>query len=124
MPNQEAEYAQFGVEILDERFLVYVNDLLSSGYIPDLFAKDEYDAIFGSLRNDAKAAGVADTAENMMEFFIGRVRANLHVILCFSPVGAIFRVRARKFPALINCTAIDWFHAWPRQALVSVSSKY
>ena len=59
-----------------------------------------------------------------MEFFIGRVRANLHVVLCFSPVGAIFRVRARKFPALINCTTIDWFSAWPLEALLSVSEMF
>jgi dynein heavy chain len=24
-----------------------------------------------------------------------------------------FRSRARKFPAIINCTVIDWFHPWP-----------
>ena len=38
-----------------------------------------------------------------------------HVVLCFSPVGDLFRIRAmhRRFPVLINCTSIDWFHAWP-----------
>ena len=29
--------------------------------------------------------------------------------LCFSPVGESFRQRARKFPALVNNTVIDWF---------------
>ena len=32
--------------------------------------------------------------------------------------------RARKFPALINCTNIDWFHEWPEEALVSVSQRF
>ena len=32
-------------QIVDEHFLVYINDLLSSGYIPDLFTKEEYDGI-------------------------------------------------------------------------------
>ena len=27
--------------IVDEKFLIYVNDLLSNGYIPDLFPQDE-----------------------------------------------------------------------------------
>jgi dynein heavy chain len=44
--------------------------------------------------------------------------------LCFSPVGDAFRNRAKKFPALINCTVIDWFHAWPEEALLSVASKF
>jgi len=44
--------------------------------------------------------------------------------LCFSPVGDAFRNRSRKFPALINCTVIDWFHAWPEEALLSVAKKF
>ena len=108
-------------QVVDERFLVYINDLLSSGVIPDLFSKDEYDAILSSLRNAAKAAGVADARDQMMDFFIDRVRSNLHIVLCMSPVGDALRVRARKFPGLINCTAIDWFHEWPKDALVQVA---
>ena len=111
-------------QIVDEKFLVFINDVLASGIIPDLFSRDEYDAIFGALRNAAKAEGVADTSDSMMEYFIGRVRHNLHVVLCFSPIGELFRVRARKFPALINCTAIDWFHPWPKDALVSVAQHF
>ena len=45
-------------------------------------------------------------------------------MLCFSPVGATLRVRSRKFPALTNCTSIDWFHEWPEEALVSVSARF
>ena len=110
--------------IVDEKFLVFVNDLLSSGYIPDLFTQEEYDAIFAALRNEAKAAGIAETRDNLMEFFLSRVRANLHIVLCFSPVGDQFRIRARQFPGICNCTTIDWFHPWPKPALVSVASEY
>jgi dynein heavy chain len=113
-PAEPMTFMMTDSQIIDEKFLVYVNDLLSSGVIPDLFAKDEYDAIFGSLRNLAKAAGVQDTREAMMDFFIERVKANLHVVLAFSPVGEAFRIRPRKFPGLINCTAIDWYHPWPK----------
>lgn len=31
------------------------------------------------------------------------------------------RVRARRFPALVNCASIDVFNPWPREALVSVA---
>lgn len=30
-------------------------------------------------------------------------------------------VRARHFPALVNCAVVDVFHPWPREALVSVA---
>ena len=46
--------------------------------------------------------------------FISRVRNNLHVVLCMSPVGDAFRTRCRMFPSLVNCCTIDWFTEWPR----------
>jgi dynein heavy chain len=45
-------------------------------------------------------------------------------VLCFSPVGAALRVRSRKFPAVINCTSINWFHEWPEDALKSVAKRF
>jgi dynein heavy chain len=44
-------------QISDNKFLMYINDLLASGYIPELFAKDELDGLLGKVRGEAKAAG-------------------------------------------------------------------
>ena len=52
------------------------------------------------------------------------MRRNLHVILCFSPVGEAFAIRPRRFPALVNCTVIDWFHPWPEEALLGVARRF
>ena len=112
-------------QIQDERFLIYINDILSSGYIQDLFDRDELDGIFNSLRNEAKGAGVlVDSPEAMLEYFIDKARKNLHIVLCFSPVGETFRRRARKFPGIISCTLVDWFHPWPREALIDVGYQF
>lgn len=69
-------------------------------------------------------AGLIDSRENCWNFFIDRVRKQLKIVLCFSPVGATLRVRSRKFPAIINCTSINWFHEWPQEALVSVALSF
>lgn len=53
-----------------------------------------------------------------------QVRKYLHIVLCFSPVGDKFRIRARQFPGLVNCTIFDWFHGWPNEALVSVAQRF
>ena len=111
-------------QVVDDRFLIYINAILASGWISGLFAKDEIDGMLGSLRNEAKSQGIPDIQEAMMEFLISRVRTNFHVVLCFSPVGDLFRIRARRFPALIMNTAIDFFHSWPREALISVAFKF
>eukprot|EP01041_Mallomonas_annulata_P000386 gene386-700_t len=111
-------------QVVDDRFLIYINAILASGWISGLFAKDEIDGMLGNLRNEAKSCGIPDLPEAMLAFLIARVRTNLHVVLCFSPVGDTFRVRARRFPALIMNTAIDFFHPWPRDALISVAQKF
>jgi len=111
-------------QITNERFLVFLNDLLSSGNIPDLFAADEVDAIINSVTNKVKATGKIPDRSNCWEYFINEIRKNLHVVLAFSPVGDAFRTRARKFPAIVNCTVIDWFQPWPYEALFSVGKKF
>ncbi|CAB1430530.1 unnamed protein product, partial [Pleuronectes platessa] len=111
-------------QVADEKFLVLVNDLLASGEIPDLFPDDEVENIINSVRPEVRASGLMDTRENCWKFFIDRVRRQLKVALCFSPVGNKLRVRGRKFPAVVNCTAIDWFHEWPQEALESVSFRF
>jgi dynein heavy chain len=40
-----------------------------------------------------------------------------------SPLGEAFRERLRKFPSIVNCTTIDWFSAWPDEALQSVAMR-
>ena len=52
--------------------------------------------------------------DGIYNHFIGRVRNNLHIVLCMSPVGDAFRTRCRMFPSLVNCCTIDWFTEWPR----------
>jgi len=45
----------------------------------------------------------------MYNYFIERVKQNLHIVLAMSPIGDAFRSRLRMFPSLINCCTIDWF---------------
>jgi dynein heavy chain len=40
--------------------LISINDILSSGYVPELFAEDEKDDIRGKVRSEAKSNGVPD----------------------------------------------------------------
>jgi len=76
-------------EIKDEGFLEYLNNLLSSGEVANLFAKDEIDEITQSLIAVMKKDQPRrpPTAENLYDYFISRARNNLHVVLCFSPVS-------------------------------------
>ncbi|XP_039718441.1 dynein axonemal heavy chain 11 isoform X2 [Pteropus medius] len=122
--NMPTVFLLTDAQVLDESFLVLINDLLASGEILDLFSDEDVDKIISGIRNEVRALGLVDSRENCWQFFLARVRLQLKIILCFSPVGHTLRIRARKFPAIVNCTAIDWFHAWPQEALVSVSRRF
>ncbi|XP_049715503.1 dynein axonemal heavy chain 9 isoform X4 [Elephas maximus indicus] len=122
--NLSTVFLMTDAQVADERFLVLINDLLASGEIPDLYSDDEVENIISNVKNEVKSQGLVENRENCWKFFIDRVKRQLKVTLCFSPVGNKLRIRSRKFPAIVNCTAINWFHEWPQQALESVSLRF
>merc|ERR1719326_2477216 len=82
------------------------------------------DEICGKVRSEARSVGTEDTPTALFNFFLLKIKRNLHLDLCFSPVGDAFRIRARMFPGIINCTSMDWFHEWPRAALIDVANRF
>lgn len=76
------------------------------------------------LETAARKANIPPTNEAMYEFLIHRVRENMHIIVGMSPIGEEFRNRLRQYPAIINCTTIDWFSEWPEEALLEVAVKF
>ncbi|KPI94919.1 Dynein heavy chain 8, axonemal [Papilio xuthus] len=113
-------------DIKEEQFLEFLNNILSSGEIANLFPKEEMDEILNELTPIMKkyAPKRIPVPDVLYEYFIMRSRANLHVVLCFSPVGEKFRSRALKFPGLISGSTMDWFQKWPKEALIEVAQHF
>lgn len=113
-------------EIKDEAFLEYINNILSTGEIANLFSKDEMDELIEKIEPSIKtsAPDIEPTRDNCYDFFLNRCKQNLHVVLCFSPIGEKFRNRALKFPGLISGCTIDWYQRWPDDAQIAVAKHY
>jgi dynein heavy chain len=110
------------VQVVDELMLEDTNGILNAGDIPNLYAAEDIDAITQACRMDCQQKGLPATKLNIFGQYIIRVRRNIHVCLCMSPVGEQFRDRLRMFPSIVNCCTIDWFAEWPAQALNSVAN--
>uniref|UniRef100_A0A8C5L4X8 Dynein axonemal heavy chain 2 n=1 Tax=Jaculus jaculus TaxID=51337 RepID=A0A8C5L4X8_JACJA len=111
-------------QIADESFLEDINNILSSGEVPNLYKPDEFEEIQVQIIEQARAEQVPESSDSLFAYLIERVRNNLHIVLCLSPVGDPFRNWIRQYPALVNCTTINWFSEWPREALLEVAEKY
>eukprot|EP00898_Chlorokybus_atmophyticus_P004944 jgi/Chlat1/5450/Chrsp36S00417 len=113
-------------QIVRESFLEDMNNILNSGEVPNLWGSDDLESITSAMRPILASSGYTGPITKMSLYaaFVARVRSNLHVVLCMSPVGDAFRTRLRMFPALVNCCTIDWFSEWPQEALRSVARSF
>uniref|UniRef100_G3NDR4 Dynein axonemal heavy chain 12 n=1 Tax=Gasterosteus aculeatus aculeatus TaxID=481459 RepID=G3NDR4_GASAC len=113
-------------QIKDEAFLEDVDSVLNTGEVPNLFAVDEKQEIMEAVRPVAQAGNknLELSPLTLFAFFVARCRENLHIVVAFSPIGKAFRNRLRQFPSLINCCTIDWFQAWPEEALERVANSF
>ncbi|XP_053933024.1 dynein axonemal heavy chain 1 [Cuculus canorus] len=109
-------------QIKNESFLEDINNLLNSGEVPNIYGLDDQEQIMTAMKPVVRDLGQQPTKANLMAAYTGRVRSNIHVVLCMSPIGEVFRSRLRQFPSLVNCCTIDWFNEWPAEALQCVAS--
>ena len=110
-------------QIIQESFVEDVNNILNSGDIPGLWEKEDLDAISEACKIECVKRKIEPTKLNIYKQFINRVKKHLHIIMCMSPTGEVFRTRLRMFPALVNCCTIDWFKPWPADALSAVAHR-
>lgn len=72
------------------------------------------------IRADMKKENVHHSEE--WNYYLDKLKDNLHLCLCFSPAGDSLRERCRNFPGLVSNSTIDWFMQWPEEALIDVAN--
>ena len=87
-------------QIVNESFVEDINNILNTGEVPNLFDSNDTDQILVSMRPICQAGGAPLAKASLYSFFVKRVRKNIHISLCLSPMGEPFRTRLRNFPSL------------------------
>jgi len=111
-------------QIKSETFLEDINGILNSGDVPNIYTPEELDNIYNAMKPIVVDEGLQATKANFFSCYTKRIKANIHLVICMSPIGEIFRARLRQFPSLVTCCTIDWFSEWPDQALKSVANTF
>jgi dynein heavy chain len=111
-------------QIKSEVFLEDINNILNSGDVPNIYPPEDLDKILNEMKPVVQDAGLQPTKANLFSAYTKRVRSNIHMVICMSPIGEVFRSRLRQFPSLITCCTIDWFSEWPDEALQSVARNF
>jgi dynein heavy chain len=99
-------------DVVHESFLEDIQNTLNSGVVPNLFVTEELNRMReeGLIMKKYKEDGRTNEAPDAVnEWFFNRVKDNMHLSICMSPVGEAFKSYIRQYPALINNTTIDWF---------------
>ncbi|CAF0769681.1 unnamed protein product [Adineta ricciae] len=122
--NREVVFLFIDTQIIDTFFLEDLNALLHTGEVPNLFRNEDIQEIRNQLSSTLNRQGIQETNSNVMHFFHNRVKANLHLAICMSPFGEIFRNYIRMYPALISSTTIIYFSEWPYEALLNVAHHF
>jgi len=119
--TEEVVFLFTDAHVVEEGFLEFINNMLTTGMVPALYEQDEKDALCNSVRIAVRHAGLPETSDNLWNFYVNRCRDNLHIVLAMSPSGSKLRLRCRNFPGLVSNAVIDWFFPWPADALQKVA---
>ena len=72
-----------------------INSLLNSGEVPNIWEIEDKKKIIDECRDYNASLGRIGEPDTIYQSFVERVRNNLHIVLCMSPVGDKLRIRCR-----------------------------
>lgn len=72
-----------------ESFLEDINNILSSGDVPNIYEAEDLDRIYQSVRHAVMEMNLQATKTNLFACYQRRVRSNMHVVVVMSPIGEV-----------------------------------
>ena len=69
-------------QIKSESFLEDINNILSSGDVPNIYPMEDLDRIYHNMRSVVLDEGLQPTKANLFSAYTKRVRSNMHMVIC------------------------------------------
>jgi dynein heavy chain len=109
LQNKPISFLFVDTQIINEQMLEDINNILNSGDVANLYNEKDMEDIVNFCKGDCAKKGLQPNKMNIFAMYLARVKRNIHIIMCMSPIGDAFTTRLRMFPSLINGSTIDWF---------------
>jgi dynein heavy chain 2 len=107
-------------QLIQDSFLEPINGLLSGPEIGGIYTPEELDVVFQSLKDVHSQVGFIGS---LYEFFVSRIRKNLHVALIFDCATANFARRCQSNPALYTRCQLQWVDNWSKESMFEMMSE-
>ena len=101
-------------QFTDDTILETVNSLLSAGDVPGLYSHEELEPLLAPLKELMLDEGGFRTP---YDFFVSRVKKNLHVCLSMDSTNAKFTTQCESNPAVYTSCSLLWMGDWSRGSL-------
>jgi dynein heavy chain 2 len=104
-------------QFTDDTILETVNSLLSAGDVPGLYSHEELEPMLAPLKELMMDEGGFRTP---YDFFVSRVKKNLHVCLSMDSTNKKFTTQCESNPAVYTSCSLLWMGDWSRNSLRTV----
>ena len=79
-------------DVVLESFLEDLQNMLNGGVVPNLYSAEDLGKLREELRKPFKRdVGAVETPDALNEYFFNKVKDNLHLSICMSPLGKGFK---------------------------------
>ena len=96
-------------QLIDAAFLELVNSLLSAGEIPGLYNPEELEPLLAPLKEECLQENFRGS---VFQYFAGRIKTNLHVVVCMDFTNASFNLNCESNPAFYKECSVQWMEGW------------
>lgn len=112
-----------GRQLTNDQYLDAINSVLISGEYPHLFSNDEMDGLLQALQPIMKRE-LPHSSASLHDYFVSRVKSNLHIILCLPPSHNLLSNASYDFPGLFTHCQVIWLNDWPKAVLLGDANYY
>jgi dynein heavy chain 2 len=111
--NEDVVFVMEDFQIIEPSFLEIMNSLLSGSEVGGIYTQEELDVVTSLVKDGMSEDGFYGTA---YDFFVSRIRKNLHIVLIVDSASPEFRIRCESNPALYTRCQMQWIDSWSKES--------